>query len=52
VGLIQPSVRWETEALSLVVKQSGHEADHLPSCSAELRMGGAVRPCVHDMVLS
>jgi hypothetical protein len=36
-------IQWVSEALSLGVKQPGHEADHLPPSSAE-GMSGAMHP--------
>jgi hypothetical protein len=37
LGLTQPPIQWVRGALSLGVKQSGREADHSPSPSAEVK---------------
>jgi hypothetical protein len=37
LGLTQPHIQWVPGALSLGVKQLGHEADHSPSSSAEIK---------------
>jgi hypothetical protein len=37
LGYIQPPIQWVLEALSLGVKQPGHEANHSPRSSAEVK---------------
>jgi hypothetical protein len=37
LGPTQPPIQWVSWALSLGVKQPGHEADHSPPCSAEVK---------------
>jgi hypothetical protein len=37
LGPTQPHIQWVPRALSLGVKWPGHEADHLPSSSAEVK---------------
>jgi len=37
LGPTQPPIQWVTEALSLGVKRPGHEADHSPPFSAEVK---------------
>jgi len=37
VGPTQPPIQWVTEYLSLGVKQPGHEGDHSPLSSAEVK---------------
>jgi hypothetical protein len=37
LGPTQPPIQWVPEALSLGVKQLGHEADHSPPSSAEVK---------------
>jgi hypothetical protein len=37
LGTIQPPIQWVLGALSLVVKQLGHEVDHSPPSSAEVK---------------
>jgi hypothetical protein len=43
-GPIQPLIQWMAGALSPGVKQLGHEGDHLPPSSAEVKNGGAIPP--------
>jgi hypothetical protein len=38
----QPPIQWTPESLSPGVKRLGHEADHSPSFSAEVKNGGAI----------
>jgi hypothetical protein len=38
LGLTQPPIQWVAGALSQGVKQLGHEADHSPPCSAEVKV--------------
>jgi hypothetical protein len=42
LGPTQPSIQWVQEALSPRDKRLGHEADHSPSSSAEVKNGGAI----------
>jgi hypothetical protein len=44
LGPTQPPIQWVLEALSLGVKQPGHEADHSPLLVPRSRMCGAVPP--------
>jgi hypothetical protein len=37
LGPTQPPIQWVPGALSLGVKRLGHEADHSPSSSAEVK---------------
>jgi hypothetical protein len=37
LGPAQPPLRWVPGALSLVVKQPGHETDHSPPSNAEVK---------------
>jgi hypothetical protein len=56
LGPIQPPIQWVPEALSLRVKQPGHEADHSPPSGAkvkecmELYLHSPI--CLHGMVFS
>jgi hypothetical protein len=56
LGPTQPPIQWVPGALSLEVKRPGHEADHSPPSSAEIKewvelyLHSPIRP--HDMVLS
>jgi hypothetical protein len=40
----QHTAQWVPGAVSLGVKQQGHEADHSAPSSAEIKSGGAVPP--------
>jgi hypothetical protein len=42
LGPTQPLIQWVPGVLSLGVKQPGHEADHSPPSSAEVKMFGAI----------
>jgi hypothetical protein len=42
LGPTQSPIQWVPEALTPGVKRPGHEADHLPPCSDEIRTRGAV----------
>jgi hypothetical protein len=44
LGSTQPPIQWVPGVLSPRVKQQGHEADHSPLSSAEVRNGGAIPP--------
>jgi len=51
----QPRIQWAPRAVSLGVKRSGHEADHSPSSSADVKAWSytytpPIRP--HGVVLS
>jgi hypothetical protein len=50
LGPTQPHIQWVPRALSLGVKQLGHEADHSPPSSAKVKMHGVVPP-LPDMLL-
>jgi len=56
LGPTQPPIQWVPGALSLGVKQLGHEADHSPPSSAEVKnmwSYTSVPPiCLLGMVLS
>jgi hypothetical protein len=43
----QPPIEWVLEALFLLVKQQGHEADHSPPSTAEIKNGEALPPFSH-----
>jgi hypothetical protein len=43
----QPTIQWVPGALSPGVKQQGHEADHSPPSSAEVKNGGAIPSLPH-----
>jgi len=42
LGPTQPPIQWVLGALSLGLKQLGHEADHSPPSSAKIRVHGAI----------
>jgi hypothetical protein len=44
MGPTQPSIQWVLGVSSLRVKQLGHEADHSPPSSADIKNGGAIAP--------
>jgi hypothetical protein len=44
LGSTQPPMEWVTEALSPKVKRPGHEANHLPPASAEVRNCRCIHP--------
>jgi uncharacterized protein (DUF427 family) len=44
---IQPPIQWAPGALSRGVKQQGHEPDHSPPPSAEVKNGGAIPSLPH-----
>jgi len=46
MGLTHPPIWWVLGDLSLREKWQGHEADHLPSSSAEVK--GCVELCLHS----
>jgi hypothetical protein len=51
----QPPIQWVPQALSSGVKRPGHEADHSPPSSAEVKNGEATSPlsiCLHSIVLN
>jgi hypothetical protein len=55
LGPTQPPVQWVPEALSSGINRQGHEADHSPPSSAEVKSGGALLPlpiCLHSVVLN
>jgi hypothetical protein len=56
LGPTQPPVPWVTGAISLGVKQSGHEADHLPTSSSDVknvwRYTSTPPLCLHCLVLT
>jgi hypothetical protein len=47
LGLTQPPIQWVPGAVFLGVEQPGHEADHSPLSSAEVKNGGAIHPLPH-----
>jgi hypothetical protein len=48
LGPIQPPIQWVPGALSLGgFKQWGHQADHSPPSSAEVKKGAAIPPLPH-----
>jgi hypothetical protein len=47
LGPTQPPIQWVLGALSLRVKRPGHEADHSPPSSAEVKNVGAIPPLPH-----
>jgi hypothetical protein len=54
LGPTQPSIKWVLEALTLVVKWLGHEADHSPPSSAMVKNEWTLPPlpqCLHGVVL-
>lgn len=50
LGLIHPSIQWVPWALSLGVKQPGHDTDHSLPCSADLRIYGTIDPLPHMLL--
>jgi hypothetical protein len=55
LGPTHPPIQWVLGALSLGEKGQGHEADHSPPSSAEVKKGGATPPlphCLHSTVLN
>jgi hypothetical protein len=56
LGPTQPPIQWVPGALSLGVKWPGHEADHSPPSSAEVKNAWSCTStppiCLHGMVLS
>jgi hypothetical protein len=55
LGPTQSPIQWVPGALSPGVKQWGHEANHSPPSSAEVKKDGAIPPlplCLHDIVLT
>jgi hypothetical protein len=44
-------MQWVPRALAWGIKQPGHEADHLPLSSAEVKNGGAISPLPHTLSL-
>jgi hypothetical protein len=42
LGHTQPPIQWVPGAISLGIKRPGHEADHSPPFSAEVRNDGAI----------
>jgi hypothetical protein len=44
LGSTQPPIQWVWEAISPGVKQPGHESDHSPSSSAEVKNREAIPP--------
>jgi hypothetical protein len=47
LGPTQPPIQWVPGTLSTGVKQLGHEADHSPPFSFEVKNGGAIPPLLH-----
>jgi hypothetical protein len=47
LGPTQPPVQWVWGAVSLGLKQLGHEADHSPPSSSEVKNGGAIPSFPH-----
>jgi hypothetical protein len=47
VGPIQPLIQWVPGALSPELKSLGHEDDHSPPSSAEVKNGGVVHQLPH-----
>jgi hypothetical protein len=47
LGPTQPPIEWVVEAVYPRVKRPGHEADHSPPSSAEVRNDGAIPPLPH-----
>jgi hypothetical protein len=43
----QPPIQWALGAPSMGVKWQGHEADHSPPSSAEVKNGGVIPPFSH-----
>jgi hypothetical protein len=56
LGPTQPPIQWVTGALSVGVKWPGHEADHSPPPSAEVKNAWSYTStppvCLHGVVLS
>jgi hypothetical protein len=47
LGPTQPPIQWVLEVISAGVKQPGHEADHSPPSSAEVKNYGTVPSVPH-----
>jgi hypothetical protein len=47
LGPTQPSIQWVPGALFPGVKWQGHEADHVPPSSAEVKNSGTIPPLPH-----
>jgi hypothetical protein len=47
LGSIPPLINWIPGILSPGVKRSGHEAEHSPPSSGEVKSGGAITPLSH-----
>jgi hypothetical protein len=56
LGLTQPPIQWVPTVVSPGVKRPGHEAEHSPSSSAEVKYAWSCTSIplirLHDMVLS
>jgi hypothetical protein len=52
LGPTQPPIRWILGTLSSGVKHLGHEADHLPPSSAQIKNGGAMLPLLHYVFMA
>jgi len=56
LGLTQPPIQWVPGDLSLRIKQPGHEADHSPPSSAEVKNACSYTStppvCLHGVMLS
>jgi len=55
MGPTQPPTRWVPGTISLGIKRSGHETDHSPTFSAEVKNVWdytSILPCLYGMVLS
>jgi hypothetical protein len=55
LGSTQPPIQWVQGALSLGVKRPGHEDDHSPLFSAEVKNGRAIPPLpqyLHGILLN
>jgi len=55
LGPTQPSIQWERKTLSLGEKWLGHEADHSPPYSAEVKTVWSytsTHPSLSDMVIN
>jgi hypothetical protein len=50
--LTQSSIQWISGALSPRVKWLGHETDHSPACSAEVKNSGAAPPLTSTRLCS
>jgi hypothetical protein len=44
MGSTQPPIQWVPEAVSPEIKRPGHEADHLPPTSAEVKKTWCIHP--------